>query len=199
MFKSSVRPVEIGRKVMRSMDVGRSVGVHGEVVVPNAFKIGLSPADRAEFVDVEETLLRELCESAREHARAEGYRFMGPLKIELTDNAALHTGAIAVDARMRQAEGGAGAGSVVLPSGERIVLGEFVATIGRLPECVVTLTDSNVSRHHAEIRPHANGYKLIDLGSTNGTQVNGVRVSEHVLTDTDRIELGSSVLRFEAS
>ncbi|NNE74579.1 MAG: DUF3662 domain-containing protein [Acidimicrobiales bacterium] len=199
MFKSSVRPVEIGRKLVRATDDGRSVGVQGEAVVPNSFAVRLEPDDLAEFADVEETLIRELAESVRDHARDEGYRFLGPLQIHLEADPSLRTGMCEIDARMLQADGGAGAGSLVLPTGERIVLGEFVATIGRLAECTVTLADTNVSRTHVEIRPHANGYKLIDLGSTNGTLVNGVRVREHVLSDTDVIEIGVTSIVFEAS
>lgn len=199
MFKSAVRPVEIGRKLVRATDNGRSVGVQGEAVVPNHYDVRLHPDDLDDFAAVTDTLVRELGESVRDHARDEGYRFLGPLQIHLVADPGLRTGMCEVDARMQQADGGAGAGSLVLPSGERVILGEFVATIGRLSECTVTLADTNVSRTHVEIRPHANGYKLIDLGSTNGTKVNGARVREHVLSDTDVIEVGVTPIVFEAS
>ena len=72
----------------------------------------------------------------------------------------------------------AGAGSLVLPTGDRIVLGEETITIGRLPSCDIPVPDPNVSRKHAEIRPSGDGYVVIDLGSTNGTRVNGATVGE---------------------
>jgi pSer/pThr/pTyr-binding forkhead associated (FHA) protein len=56
-----------------------------------------------------------------------------------------------------------------------------------------------VSRNHAEIRPHGNGWVLVDLGSTNGSRVNGTRVSSHELREGDELAFGSTVLRFEAS
>ena len=59
--------------------------------------------------------------------------------------------------------------------------------IGRLPECAVPLSDPQVSRHHAEVRPDHDGYRVVDLGSMNGTLVNGTRISEHVLRDGDEI------------
>jgi pSer/pThr/pTyr-binding forkhead associated (FHA) protein len=72
--------------------------------------------------------------------------------------------------------------------------------IGRMSECDVTLSDSNVSRRHAEIRAAGTGYVLADLGSTNGTLVNGERLSaERRLADGDIISVGGTHLRFEAS
>ena len=94
---------------------------------------------------------------------------------------------------------GAAVGRLQLPSGERVTVGHRVVTLGRLPECTVTLNDPNVSRRHAEIRPGTE-LTIVDLGSTNGTKVNGLRIDgERVLVDGDIISLGSSHLRFEAS
>lgn len=94
---------------------------------------------------------------------------------------------------------GTSVGRLQLPSGERVTVGHRVVTLGRLPECTVTLNDPNVSRRHAEIRPGSE-LRIVDLGSTNGTKVNGLRIEgERVLVDGDIISLGSSHLRFEAS
>lgn len=94
---------------------------------------------------------------------------------------------------------GAAVGRLQLPSGERVTVGHRVVSLGRLPECTVTLNDPNVSRRHAEIRPGTE-LTIVDLGSTNGTKVNGLRIDgERVLVDGDIISLGSSHLRFEAS
>ena len=68
-----------------------------------------------------------------------------------------------------------------------------------VPDCEVVLSDNNVSRRHAEIRLQEDHYVLVDLGSTNGTKVNGARVKERVLADGDEIALGKTQLRFEAS
>jgi pSer/pThr/pTyr-binding forkhead associated (FHA) protein len=60
------------------------------------------------------------------------------------------------------------------------------------------VTDTSVSRRHAEIRPSAGGWVIVDLGSTNGTRVNGAPVTERKLDDGDTITVGDAVLRFEA-
>jgi pSer/pThr/pTyr-binding forkhead associated (FHA) protein len=95
---------------------------------------------------------------------------------------------------------GPAVGSVVLPDGDRIPVGEDPVTIGRLPECDIVLADTKVSRRHAEIRRDgASGVSVVDLNSTNGTMVNGAGVRERVLTDGDQITVGGTVLRYEAS
>jgi len=90
-------------------------------------------------------------------------------------------------------------GSLLLSDGRRIALTERALTIGRLPDNDVVVADPKASRAHAEIRPVGNGFLLVDLQSTNGTQVNGTTVGEHVLVDGDRIAIGATEFRFEAS
>jgi pSer/pThr/pTyr-binding forkhead associated (FHA) protein len=74
---------------------------------------------------------------------------------------------------------------------------EPVAVLGRSKRCDIVLPDPNVSRQHAEIRLEGDGHVLVDLDSTNGVKINGREVKRAVLADGDRIELGSTELRFE--
>lgn len=198
-FRSSIRPVELARRLAREMDDHVSVGVRGAPVAPNHFTIYLSPSDHDEFGDVGDALRRELCDAARAHARDEGYGFMGPVDVELVVEESFGTGWFEVEGRFREGAGGAGAGSLVLPTGDRFTLEEHIISIGRSPESNIVLADPNVSRNHAEIRPQGDGFMLVDLGSTNGTKVNNVRVSQHVLADGDEIRFGNTRMRFEAS
>ena len=198
-FKSGLRPVELGRRLIREMDDNRSVGVRGDTVVPNSFTVALSASDLEQFEGVQDSLTRELADAAREHARDEGYAFMGPVEVHLEEDARLHTGAYQITGRMKEGEGGSGAGSIVLPSGERFTLTESVISVGRHPESNLVLADPNVSRNHAEIRPQGDRYLVVDLGSTNGTRVNGVRIDKQTLEDGDEITFGNTRMRFEAS
>ena len=200
VFKSGVRPVEIGRRLVREMDDRRSIGVNGRPVAPNAFLVRLSPEDHEQLSDIRESLTRELSNAAREHARDEGYGFLGPIMFDIQVDELLHTGQFRVLGRLAEGEGAGTVGTLVLPTGQRVVLGEFVLTIGRLPECTITLADTNVSRKHAEVRPDGAGFLLSDLGSTNGTFVNGVRITQHELSDGDVITFGGPAkITFEAS
>ncbi len=198
-FKSGIRPVELGRRLAREMDDNRSVDVRGHTLVPNHFTIVLSQQDYDEFSEVSDRLTRELAEAAREHARDEDYHFMGPVQVELEQSDRNRPGAFQIDGRLREGQGGVGAGSLVLPTDDRIALGDHTVTIGRKPESTIVLADPNVSRNHAEVRPHGAGWVLVDLGSTNGSRVNGQKVAEQVLTDGDDLSFGNTHIRFEAS
>ena len=55
----------------------------------------------------------------------------------------------------------------------------------------------NVSRRHAEVRRIGDGYSLVDLGSTNGTEVNGQRIQETALMNGDVIGVGTTSITFE--
>ena len=198
-FKSGLRPVELGRRLMREMDDNRSLGVKGGSVVPNSFLVHLSSSDLDQFDGVRDSLARELADAAREHARDEGYAFMGPVEIEIEEDPRLHTGAFQITGRMVEGVGGSGAGSIVLPNGDRFSLTETIISIGRHPDCNLVLADPNVSRNHAEIRPQGDHFVLVDLGSTNGSRLNGVRVDSQVLKDGDELAFGNTKMRFEAS
>jgi pSer/pThr/pTyr-binding forkhead associated (FHA) protein len=68
--------------------------------------------------------------------------------------------------------------------------------IGRSRDCDIQLADANVSRRHAELRQEGTSYWIVDLGSTNGLEVNGKRVKRSKLRSGDTITLGSTELTF---
>ena len=70
------------------------------------------------------------------------------------------------------------------------------AVLGRSRDCDVRLSDLNVSRRHAEIREQDDGWILVDLGSTNGTLLNGRKVDREQLSDGDTITVGSTQVVF---
>jgi hypothetical protein len=197
-FRSGLQPVELGRRLSREMDLQRTVGVHG-LIAPNHFRVALSQSDSERFSSFSDALVRELSEAVREHARDEGYHFVGPVQVELEPDASLGQGEFLVAGEIAEGPGGHAAGSLLLPDGSRVALGTEPVTIGRHAECDVVLEDSNISRRHAEIKRQGEDYLFVDLGSTNGSKVNGSRVKQHVLVDGDEITLGKTVLRFEAS
>ena len=82
---------------------------------------------------------------------------------------------------------------------ERISITREPVVIGRLSSSDVVLSDPNVSRRHAELRRDSGRWTLVDLGSTNGTLVNGKLAKEHALKDGDRIAFGTSELLFKSA
>ncbi len=88
--------------------------------------------------------------------------------------------------------------AVLLVAGRRLLVGPAGATIGRSRQCDVVVEDPNVSRQHAEVRPRANGWVLVDLGSTNGSVLNGRLIERpETLEPGDTIEVGTSVITFD--
>ena len=81
-------------------------------------------------------------------------------------------------------------------NGKSYVLEDRRAVLGRSKECDVQVPDANVSRRHAELREEGGSWWLVDLDSTNGTELNGKRVQRAKLTDGDRIRLGELELVF---
>lgn len=197
VFRSGLQPVEIGRRLTREMDLRRAVAPRG-VLAPNTFKVVLSSADRAKFEAFEEELVKELVEVAKDHAKQEGYIFLGPVSVAMETDAALRPGTLLVAGDVVPGQGTA---TLTLPDGRRVVLDQDKVTLGRLPECELAVADAGVSRRHAEVRRGAdNTWVVSDLGSTNGTKVNGLRISDaRQLEDGDEITVGSTSVRFEAA
>jgi FhaA, N-terminal domain/FHA domain len=95
-------------------------------------------------------------------------------------------------ARARQAT------ALLILGGKRIIVGSGGATLGRSRQCDVVVDDPNVSRTHAELRPRGGSWVLTDLGSTNGSSVNGRRIdAPTVVKPGDEIELGTATMKFE--
>ena len=93
----------------------------------------------------------------------------------------------------RPAGGGA---ALVADSGRRFELSGSTMTLGRLPECEITLDDASVSRRHARITRNGSSYQIVDLDSTNGVRLNGELVASSTLSNGDRLELGTVGLVF---
>lgn len=81
--------------------------------------------------------------------------------------------------------------------GERMVaLSSDTVTIGRLADCDVVLKDKGASRKHAQLKRRDGTWTLTDLGSTNGTRLNGQTVQSRELSDGDTITIGMTVIVF---
>ena len=196
-FRSGLQPVEIGRRLAREMDDRRTVGVHG-LIAPNSFLVKLSPSDRERFEAFESTLLRELADAARAHARDEGYGFLGQVLVSIETDESLNTGQCGVVGEIKADPDGR-VGTLVTSEGRRIPVADRPIVIGRLSSCDIPLGDPQVSRRHAEVRRDPEGFTVFDLGSTNGTVVNGSPVRERRLSDGDELRIGSATIRFETS
>lgn len=202
-FRSGLQPVELAKRVLKEMDAGRSVGV-SEVWAPNAFVFRLSPLDAERLQQAESALVSELKEVVRENASERGWGLVGPPEITFETDAGLKKGEFRSKASLVEGEEkvepmpASAASLVIHEDGESrsVTLTTDVVTIGRSPDCQVTIADKAASRRHAQMQKKGGTYVLTDLGSTNGTRLNGQTIQTRGLSDGDRITIGSTLLEF---
>lgn len=205
-FRSGVQPVEIAKRVVRAMDDGKQVAI-SEVWAPNRFEISLSNDDAPRFQQIEVALVGELKRLVLETASERGWGLVGPPEVELFVDQDMRKGDLDVEASLVEGEekvvptptpAPERAELVVHDEGEtrRVPLDKEILTIGRLPECDIVLNDKGASRRHAQIRTRDGTSTLTDLGSTNGTKLNGQQVQSRTLEDGDRITVGTTVIDF---
>ncbi len=199
-FRRGLTPIEVGRRLTREMDIRRTVGVRG-IITPNQFNVAVSAEDYENVIaKMEQALRTDLGGYMREHAREEGYSLVGPIEVNFAVDQGLGPGEFLVRSDMVEGAGGGPVGALVTPEGKRVEVAAEPVVIGRHPECDVVLNDAEVSRQHAEVRREEGAFLVVDLGSLNGTRVNGVGVKQpRELQDGDQITIGTHALRFEAS
>jgi len=198
-FRGNVRPIEIGRRLVKEMDANRSVDARNRRVVPNHFLVHLSPGDLAALESIHRDLLAELIEAVKEYADDEGYHLKGSVSVVIDADESLKVGRIKVSCEIRATGTTALTAVVILPDERRLPLGSETLLIGRSADNAIVFDDPNVSRRHAEISPGGGGWVVKDLGSTNGTKVNGAVISsDRALRDGDIIAFASHTIRYEA-
>lgn len=202
-FRSGLQPVELAKRMMREMDAGKTVGVR-EVWAPNRYVFTLSASDGERFEQAEHALVGELKQVVREAAAERGWGLVGPPEVEFEIDEALGKGRFECVASFVEGEEelapqpavGQRGWLVELPGGRSHALTGSQLTLGRLAECDVVVDDPGASRQHARVNRTDSGFVLTDLGSTNGTLVNGESIREHLLEDGDRITIGETMLEF---
>jgi hypothetical protein len=212
VFRSHVQPVEIAASLQREASDKRAIVGAGRVFVPNEYTVELGKADSERLLEYEAPLRKELASMVEEHAVEQGWSFAGRVGVRFETSDELDTGVFRVRSKVASADDGlpkrpvaadsaASRPRLVLKtaSGERVVPLEAQTTVlGRGAEADIRLSDTGVSRLHAEVRLEGEVATVADRGSTNGTSVNGRRVSTAVLHDGDVLELGASTLVFRS-
>ena len=225
VFGGVVQPVEVAAALQREAADKKQIVGRGRVLVPNAFVVEVGATDLDRFGEWGSQLCAELASMVGEHAQEQGWSFVGEVQVRFEQVEGLNTGVfrvrssviaepakVAATGRPRLDAAQLSSGTtgtaqraqprLVLPglggAPERIVpLTRPVTVIGRGADADLRLADTGVSRAHAELRLDADGgVRVVDLGSTNGTVVNGQRVSEGNLADGDRLNIGATALVF---
>ena len=192
-FKSALQPIEIGTRIVREIDLTRRLSSQGPIS-PNQIRVWIGPQDAERFEGFQKALVAELEETVRQHAIAEGYSFVGPVKVEVFVDDDLKAGALEVHADF---VGGESQPRLLASDGRAFAVADQALVIGRSPDVEVVINDSGVSRRHAEVWRTSEGVAIRDLQSTNGTFVNGHRISAVSLSPRDDVTIGTLHFRIE--
>lgn len=193
-FKSGVQPLEIAAALRRELDTKAAVVSRDRILVPNELHVRLSPADFARMTELGESLIDELTLLLQAHGSAQGYTFPGGISIELDSDSAVAEGVVTVTSQT--VKGQVVWNPVLDIDGTRHPLARSRTVIGRGSEADITLDDSGTSRKHIEILWDGERAQVTDLGSTNGTLLNGEPVKRAVLPPDSVIEIGRTHILF---
>lgn len=212
-FRSPVQPVEIARALARAADDGRVLGV-GTVYGPTSYTVALSREDAEALGTFKPVLAGELATYLVDQAREQGYLLSARPQVTFVTHDDLRLGRFRVSAALAEPNGDDAGPAVRLPDAPvgaselaTVTVGDIdhdvalhgaEVTVGRLAECQIQLHDANVSRRHAAFMRLEEGWAISDLGSTNGTRVNGAPVERARLADGDVIEIGLTRLVYHA-
>ncbi len=210
VFGGVVQPVEVAAALQREAADKKQIVGQGRILVPNAYTVELGPTDLDRFAEWDAQLRAELASMLEEHARDQGWSFVGKVQVAFERVESIDTGVFRVRSTVvaETASRSAGADSAGHPrlvqpasgaTAERIVpLSRSVTVVGRGAEADLRLPDTGVSRVHAEVHLDGDRARVVDLGSTNGTLVNGRRVSEAALSHGDRLDIGATALIYRS-
>lgn len=215
LFRSPVQPAEIAKRLERAMESQQTISVR-RVIVPNLYRVFLNPGDFAAFERFRTEVEREMANYLSELATERNFTMLEHPKVIMGEDTAVPRRTIQVVAETgQQNKDGTQVMSTtahmqVVPQAQRralllletpdgphpIPLESTLLTLGRGLNNDIILEDTRVSRHHAQLRYKTRRFWVTDLNSTNGTYINGERISEADLRNGDVLSLGGLELIF---
>lgn len=202
VFKPSIQPSEIARRLVREMTERQMASVRG-AIVPNAFTVSLNPVDFVTFDGNESAIARHLEEWLDDEADRLGFLTMGRIEVDMIQSDAVRPRTIGIASSMRESrdapmQAGVAAGQTeafwVQPPRQQapafvleVILGPLTGlahfvhksqtSIGRSLDNDWVIDVADISRHHAVIEINGTQCRVADLSSLNGTFVNGRQIS----------------------
>lgn len=194
-FRSGVQPVEIAAGLKRELDIGSVVVDRDRVLAPNHFVVRVAGADADRLTGMGANLERELIDVVTKHAKRQGYQLLGAADVELRRDDSLTTGVLQIDAA--QVEGSVSWVPMIEVEGVQHPLRNGATIVGRGSDADIRLSDSAASRQHLQLIWDGKAGIARDLGSTNGTKINGQRFREAALSPDTVLTIGQTALRFQ--
>lgn len=202
-FKAEVQPVEIAAALQREIDDRAAVIDRDRTVVPNVFHVELSTHDYKRLAVFKDALCSELATLVKDYSGEQRYTLLGVTVVSLGEDEDLETGIFRVRSEAR-AEVSAAGGAVAVTGQARLEVGgsayplvRAVTRLGRGTDVDIRVEDPGASRNHCEIVLGQTIY-LRDLNSTNGTFLDGERITEVALVDGAVVHIGATSLVFRS-
>ncbi|AVG23202.1 FHA domain-containing protein [Pontimonas salivibrio] len=189
-FKSGVHPLEIASALKREMDSQAVIVNPQRMLVPRDYFVSLSEADYERLDALGASLRDELANELGSHQQHQGYYATASPRVSLRIDRALGEGMVGASAVVTKGP------LVWIPvldvDGTRYPLVKRKTLLGRGSDVDIALEARGVSRHHCEIRWNGKDAEVVDLGSTNGTEIDGVTVTHHPLPDRCILGVGQA-------
>ena len=203
VFRSGIKPVDITTAIRRAMDESVQEVSASRIIAANHFSVYASRTDLTSLEASLDVLADEFAQQATEHASNNDYSLLGPVSIEFVADSTEVAGTLKVAAENRSGAAAPATASSASPEhpiididGDKWLLTEPVTVIGRGSEADIVVNDSGVSRRHLELRITPTGVIATDLGSTNGSFVEGHRIDAATLLDGNQIVIGRTKILF---
>lgn len=194
-FRSGVQPVEIASAIKRELDIGAVVVDRDRVLAPNRFVVRVSDKDATRLQALGATLEQELRGVVMKHAKRQSYQLLGEADVEVRADSGLTQGVLEVDAT--RVEGSVDWVAAIDVDGVRHELKRGTTTVGRGSDSDIQIGDSAASRQHLQLIWDGTAGLARDLGSTNGSKINGERFREAALSPGIVITIGQTALQFQ--
>jgi hypothetical protein len=192
-FRSGLAPVEITAALRKELDTHASPVARDRVLVPNRFVVRMSPEDHAAMTGLGDGLMDELVEVLTGYATQQRYQMVSPPVITLEADPSITVGMLDVHSSSERVE--VTWQPTLELDGQRHVLGSRTV-IGRGSEADITVDDTGISRRHLEILWDGRRAEARDLGSTNGSTLNGARLTHAVLPNESVLQIGRTRMVF---
>jgi hypothetical protein len=193
-FRGGVQPIEIIAALKREMDSHAVVVQRDRILAPHVYTVGLNADDIEPLAAHGTVLIDELTDAVRAYATRQRYSFTAPVTVSLVAASDIAGGVIKVASQALDAVSDWHPALEI--NGETVHLTGPEIIIGRGSSAQVILSDSGASRHHARILWSGKIGGLEDLQSTNGTVLNGTRITSSPLEQGDVIQIGGTQLIF---
>ncbi|WP_246956126.1 DUF3662 and FHA domain-containing protein [Brachybacterium sp. Marseille-Q7125] len=202
--RGQLKPLDLAQGLKRECDDQIQVLDRTRTLAPNVYSVYLHSQDFDRFASWQDTLVDELERVVMEHAEKQRYMFVGGVSVALERDDEVRAGRFETESRTERgsvapATGAAqeepGGSPIIEIDGQQYMLTGTVTVIGRGGDADIILEDTGVSRHHLELRNEGGQLLATDLGSTNGTFVDGERIQTPVpLQDRSLLKIGRTRL-----